>query len=231
MDARFETLKDIASGSFGVLKLVRDKNTKELVAVKYIERGEKQICHRDLKLENLLLDRTSPTPLLKICDFGFSKSGLLHSRPKSTVGTPAYIAPEILSRKEYDGKIADVWSCGVTLYVMLAGAYPFEDPEDPKNFRKSIEMITSAQYFIPDFVYISADCRDLLSRIFVTDPVKKSNKEAEKDSPTQSIGEVMRIIEEAKVPGQRSKSSGQPAAGVWDVENQSGEFWNLPELQ
>ncbi|KAK4410279.1 Serine/threonine-protein kinase SAPK7 [Sesamum angolense] len=99
-----------------------------------------QICHRDLKLENTLLDG-SPAPRLKICDFGYSKSSVLHSRPKSTVGTPAYIAPEVLSRREYDGKLADVWSCGVTLYVMLVGAYPFEDPDDPKNFRKTISSI------------------------------------------------------------------------------------------
>ena len=97
------------------------------------------ICHRDLKLENTLLDG-SPAPRLKICDFGYSKSSVLHSRPKSTVGTPAYIAPEVLSRREYDGKHADVWSCGVTLYVMLVGAYPFEDPKDPKNFRKTISV-------------------------------------------------------------------------------------------
>jgi serine/threonine-protein kinase SRK2 len=63
-----------------------------------------QICHRDLKLENTLLDGSS-TPRLKICDFGYSKSSVLHSKPKSTVGTPAYIAPEVFSRKEYDGKV------------------------------------------------------------------------------------------------------------------------------
>ncbi|ONM17672.1 Serine/threonine-protein kinase SRK2A [Zea mays] len=57
-----------------------------------------EICHRDLKLENVLLDG-SPAPRLKICDFGYSKSSVLHSRPKSAVGTPAYIAPEVLSRK------------------------------------------------------------------------------------------------------------------------------------
>ncbi|PNX78076.1 serine/threonine-protein kinase SAPK3-like protein, partial [Trifolium pratense] len=95
-----------------------------------------QICHRDLKLENSLLDG-SPAPRLKICDFGSSKSSLLHSAPKSMVGTLVYVAPEVLSRQgEYDGKIADVWSCGVTLYTMLVGSYPFEDPQNPQNFAK-----------------------------------------------------------------------------------------------
>ncbi|PVH34422.1 hypothetical protein PAHAL_8G216700 [Panicum hallii] len=98
-----------------------------------------QICHRDLKLENMLLDG-SPAPRLKICDIGCSRSSVLHPRHKVTAGTPVYIAPEVLSRREFDGKRADIWSCGVTLYAMLVGAYPFEDPKDPKNFRKTISV-------------------------------------------------------------------------------------------
>ncbi|KAH9720942.1 protein kinase domain-containing protein [Citrus sinensis] len=258
MEERYEPVKELGSGNFGVARLVRDKRTKELVAVKYIERGKKidenvqreiinhrslrhpniirfkevlltpthlaivmeyaaggelfaricsagrfsedearfffqqlisgvsychsmEICHRDLKLENTLLDG-SPQPRLKICDFGYSKSGLLHSQPKSTVGTPAYIAPEVLARKEYDGKSSDVWSCGVTLYVMLVGAYPFEDPEDPRNFRKTIDRIRNVQYFLPDYVRVSADCRHLLSQIFVADPSKDPHSRDQKAS-------------------------------------------------
>ncbi|KAJ0970728.1 hypothetical protein J5N97_018687 [Dioscorea zingiberensis] len=254
---RYESLKELGSGNFGVARLVRDKKTKELVAVKYIERGKKIdenvqreiINHRslthpnivqfressshycrksvivDLKLENTLLDG-SPTPRLKICDFGYSKSALLHSQPKSTVGTPAYIAPEVLSRHEYDGKIADVWSCGVTLYVMLVGSYPFEEPEDPRNFRKTINRILNVQYSIPDYVRVSSDCRKLLSQIFVADPKeritipeirkhpwflknlskvlieaeKTNNENQEGGESSQSVEEVMNIIQEAKMP-------------------------------
>lgn len=144
------------------------------IFVFFLNWWNKQICHRDLKLENTLLDG-STAPRVKICDFGYSKSGVLHSQPKTTVGTPAYIAPEVLSKREYDGKIADVWSCGVTLYVMLVGAYPFEDPSDPKDFRKTIGRILRAQYSIPDYVRVSDLCKHLLSRIFLANPEKVDN--------------------------------------------------------
>ncbi|CAJ2646246.1 unnamed protein product [Trifolium pratense] len=184
-----------------------------------------QICHRDLKLENTLLDG-DPALHLKICDFGYSKSSVLHSQPKSTVGTPAYIAPEVLLKQEYDGKVADVWSCGVTLYVMLVGSYPFEDPVNPKDFRKTIQRVLSVQYSVPDFVQISPDCRDIISRIFVFDPAERitipeimknewfrknlpadlvnekvlDNQFEEPDQPMQSMDTIMQIISEATVP-------------------------------
>lgn len=72
-------------------------------------------------------------------------------------------------------QLADVWSCGVTLYVMLVGAYPFEDPENPKDFRKTIQRVINVQYSIPETVMISEECRHLISRIFVADPAQVSD--------------------------------------------------------
>ncbi|KAL5054075.1 hypothetical protein RYX36_034757 [Vicia faba] len=214
---RYELVRDIGSGNFGVARLMRDKQTEELVAVKYIERGE--------------------------------KSSVLHSQPKSTVGTPAYIAPEVLLKKEYDGKIADVWSCGVTLYVMLVGAYPFEDPEEPKNFRKTIHRILNVQYSIPDYVHISPECQHLISRIFVADPAKRismsdirnhewfmknlptdlmdengtNDQFKEPDQPTQSVEEIMQIIAEATVPAAGTQSHNQYLSGSLDIDDDMEE--------
>jgi len=142
------------------------------------------------------------------------------------VGTPAYIAPEVLLKKEYDGKIADVWSCGVTLYVMLVGGYPFEDPDEPKDFRKTIFRILQVQYSIPENIQITPECRHLISRIFVGDPAQRitmdeiknhewfkinlpadlmdegmmSNQFEEPAQPMQSLDTIMQIISEATIP-------------------------------
>lgn len=316
---RYEIVKDIGSGNFGVARLVRDKWTKELFAVKFIERGQKidehvqreimnhrslkhpnivrfkevlltpthlaivmeyaaggelfericnagrfsedearfffqqlisgvcychsmQICHRDLKLENTLLDG-STAPRVKICDFGYSKSSVLHSQPKSTVGTPAYIAPEVFSKREYDGKIADVWSCGVTLYVMLVGAYPFEDPKDPRNFKETIGRILSVQYSIPDYVHVSLECKHLLSNIFVANPGKRitipeiknhpwflrnlprelmeggSYQSKDVNNPSQSLEEALSIIQEARQPLEVPKLGGSFTGGSMDLDD------------
>ena len=76
---------------------------------------------RDVKLENTLLDQHLPLPNVKLCDFGYSKNEFIDSRPKTVSGTPDYIAPEVLLHDNYSGKTADIWSCGVVLYVMLTG--------------------------------------------------------------------------------------------------------------
>lgn len=137
------------------------------------------ICHRDLKLENLLLDG-SKAPRLKICDFGYSKHQRFDSGPKSMVGTGAYIAPEVIVSRVapqqdplsnvYDGKAADVWSAGVVLYLLLVGRYPFEDPSNPTAFDLTVRRIMTARYEVPATLALSPECMDLLSRMLVVAP-------------------------------------------------------------
>jgi len=67
---------------------------------------------------------------------------------------------------------ADIWSCGVFLYVMMVGSYPFERPEDkkkPDKLRRMIQRIVNVEYTIPSWVRMSEDCRDILSNILVKD--------------------------------------------------------------
>ncbi|KAI3468328.1 hypothetical protein Pfo_024991 [Paulownia fortunei] len=125
------------------------------------------VFHRDLKPENLLLDENED---LKISDFGLSA---LHEHPSNgellhtQCGTPAYIAPEVLTTKGYDGAKADIWSCGVVLYVLLAGFLPFQDENLLAMYRK----IYKAEYEFPP--WFSSESKRLVSKLLVADPGKR----------------------------------------------------------
>ncbi|KAL5058312.1 hypothetical protein RYX36_029916 [Vicia faba] len=122
------------------------------------------VCHRDLKPENLLLDENEN---LKVSDFGLSalsetkrQDGLLHT----TCGTPAYVAPEVINRKGYDGSKADLWSCGVILFVLLAGSLPFQDQNLMEMYRK----ICEGEFRFPK--WFALEVRRLLSKILDPNP-------------------------------------------------------------
>ena len=76
-------------------------------------------------------------------------------------GTPAYIAPEILKETPYDGELADAWSAGVVLYIMLCGDFPFRS----NNVKEIEQLIKKYKYIIPDD--ISKEARDLIQKLFV----------------------------------------------------------------
>ncbi|KAM1014326.1 hypothetical protein TB2_044149 [Malus domestica] len=122
----------------------------------------KGVYHRDLKPENLLLDSLGN---LKISDFGLSalpEQGV--SLLRTTCGTPNYVAPEVLSHKGYDGAVADVWSCGVILYVLLAGYLPFDELDLTTLYSK----IEKADYTCPFWFPVGA--KSLIHRILETNP-------------------------------------------------------------
>lgn len=122
------------------------------------------VFHRDLKPENLLVDENG---CLKVSDFGLSAvrdqirpDGLLHT----LCGTPAYVAPEILTKKGYDGAKVDVWSCGVILFVLNAGYLPFNDP----NLMAMYKKIYKGEFRCPK--WMSPDLKRFLSRLLDTNP-------------------------------------------------------------
>ncbi|KAK9841023.1 hypothetical protein WJX81_006268 [Elliptochloris bilobata] len=149
-----------------------------VIAIDYCHRMG--VANRDIKLENTLLD-DSERPLLKICDFGYSKHEKYQSAPGSRVGTPAYLAPEVIlttKGKKYDGKSADTWACGVMLFIMLASAYPFGRPEDEQlkpsaKMHVMLQRILHTDYALPSHVRASPEFRDLLGRILVADPAAR----------------------------------------------------------
>ena len=117
------------------------------------------ICHRDLKPENILLDEKYN---IKIADFGFARFTKTNTAATSC-GSPHYVAPEVIGGEVYDGRAADVWSCGVILYAMLTGNLPFDDP----SIRVLLGKVRKGQFVMPP---VSPPFQDLLSRMLTKDP-------------------------------------------------------------
>ncbi|KAK6945113.1 Protein kinase domain, partial [Dillenia turbinata] len=142
----------------------------------------KNVYHRDLKPENLLLDSHGN---LKVSDFGLSALaqdgvGLLHT----TCGTPNYVAPEVLSHQGYDGSAADIWSCGVILFVIMTGYLPFDETDLPTLYKK----ISAADFSCP--YWFSPGSRSLIHKILDPNPKTRMTIEGIKRDPWFRINYV-----------------------------------------
>ena len=136
---------------------------KQLIeGLKYIHR--KKIVHRDIKLDNILIDLTNT---VKICDFGVSKKLNKGDIMYDHCGTPAYIAPEIFKNHGYEGYSCDIWSAGVTLYYMLGGIQPF-CAESIKDLEK---IILDGKY--DKLEDVSPEANDLIDGMLQLDPKKR----------------------------------------------------------
>ncbi|CAL1289899.1 unnamed protein product, partial [Larinioides sclopetarius] len=122
------------------------------------------ICHRDLKPENLLLDEKNN---IRIADFGMASLQMDGSMLETSCGSPHYACPEVIRGEKYDGRRADVWSCGVILYALLVGALPFDDD----NLRQLLEKVKRGVFHIPHFV--PPECQDLLRGMIEVCPEKR----------------------------------------------------------
>uniref|UniRef100_A0A4W4F9H3 Serine/threonine-protein kinase n=1 Tax=Electrophorus electricus TaxID=8005 RepID=A0A4W4F9H3_ELEEL len=177
----------LGSGQFGIVYGGKHRKTKRDVAIKVIDkmrfptkqesqlRNEvailqilvalrhlhfKNIVHCDLKPENVLLASAEPFPQVKLCDFGFARIIGEKSFRRSVVGTPAYLAPEVLRSKGYNRSL-DMWSVGVIVYVSLSGTFPFNEDEDIN------EQIQNAAFMYPPNPWkeISGEAIDLINNL------------------------------------------------------------------
>ena len=143
---------------------------------------EGNVCHRDLKLENILLMSSSQDSLIKITDFGLSKQFNSVEMLETFVGTPVYMAPEIFAltgslfdKQSYTCK-SDCWSLGVVLYILLSGTQPFRDSDADALKRK----IMKGQYqpmIGGRWEAISEDAKNLVSQLLVVDPKSRLSAE------------------------------------------------------
>ncbi|XP_029777592.1 testis-specific serine/threonine-protein kinase 1-like [Suricata suricatta] len=149
----------------------RDKFHQLSSAIKYCH--DLNVVHRDLKLENVLLDESFN---IKLSDFGFSKRCLRDGSGRLTLsktfcGSAAYAAPEVLEAVPYQPKVCDIWSLGVILYIMVCGAMPYDD----SNIKRMLRLQKEHLVHIPHSRHLTGECKDLLYRMLQPDVRRRLN--------------------------------------------------------
>ena len=127
-----------------------------LSSLNYIH--SQNVLHRDIKLDNIIIDRFHN---LKLIDFGISKI-ITKGRIYEQCGTPAFLSPEIILNKGYEGFASDFWSLGIVLYVLLYGKVPFKGSNIQELHKNILSGVLPKQ---AKYIYTSALAQDMISRL------------------------------------------------------------------
>jgi len=151
-----------------------------LSAIEYLH--SKGIAHRDLKPENILCVEeknkkliSKPKEEIKIGDFGLSKQ-FLQSKLHSRVGSPTYVAPEVIENTSYYKEAVDMWAIGVITFVMLTGCFPFYE----SNIKALYEKIISINYVFPDDRHLSDNAKSFIKHLLVKAEERPTATQAKK---------------------------------------------------
>ncbi|OMJ79323.1 hypothetical protein SteCoe_20664 [Stentor coeruleus] len=149
-----------------------------LSAISYCH--DNNIIHKDIKPENLLLDRNSPDAILKLIDFGSSSPILSDKKLTQKCGDAFYIAPEVLNKQIYNEK-SDIWSSGVIMYILLSGRPPFYG----KNEKDIIKKVLSGNYSTSGYEWdsISSEAIKLLQKMLDITPMKRISAKSALQDP------------------------------------------------
>eukprot|EP00276_Gloeochaete_wittrockiana_P005774 CAMPEP_0184662152 /NCGR_PEP_ID=MMETSP0308-20130426/41885_1 /TAXON_ID=38269 /ORGANISM="Gloeochaete witrockiana, Strain SAG 46.84" /LENGTH=444 /DNA_ID=CAMNT_0027103957 /DNA_START=217 /DNA_END=1551 /DNA_ORIENTATION=+ len=152
--------------------------SKVMAAVAYLH--DLGIVHRDMKLENCVYTAADDSGTIKIIDFGLSKfETRTDPGPYRIVGTPEYMAPEILKQKGYE-KPVDMWACGVLTYILLSGCYPFSGETTEETFREILRG--RVEFPSPEWDHVSKEAKTLITKLLEPDPKHRlSAKQASRD--------------------------------------------------
>ncbi|CAD8128593.1 unnamed protein product [Paramecium sonneborni] len=180
-DYHYYLITEYLSGGELIQRIKSRNNFNEKVAANYMKQilsavnycHQRNIVHRDLKPENILFDSKASGDCLKIIDFGAAKQLEQNSQLKQKIGTPYFIAPEVIDQN-YNTK-CDIWSCGVILYTLMSGKPPFNGT-NIDDLYKNIKQ-GSVDFNGSEWKDVTEEAKNFILKMLVVDPAKRISAE------------------------------------------------------